>query len=79
MRSIRTGKEDHVILTFSSAYKELKESIKRGAELSQVLTEPRLHDIRRARHVLDGLWPFLREDVRTLRIRTMSTPKSSKT
>ena len=62
MRSIRIGKEDHVILTFSSAYKELKEAIKRSAELSQVLTEPRLHDIRRARHVLDDLWPFLREE-----------------
>ena len=62
IRSIRTGKEDHVILTFSSAYKELKEAIKRGAELAQVLTEPRLHDIGRARHVLDHLWPFLSEE-----------------
>jgi hypothetical protein len=28
MRSIRTGKEDHAILTFNGAYKELKEAIK---------------------------------------------------
>ena len=62
MRSIRTGKEDHVILTFSSAYTDLKEAIKRGAELTQVLTEPRLHDIGRARHVLDHDWPFLSEE-----------------
>src|SRR5690606_36365070 len=47
MRSIRSGKEDHAILTFNSAYKELKEAIKRGAELSQGLTETRLHDIGR--------------------------------
>ena len=62
MRSIRAGKEDHAILTFNSAYKELKEAIKLGAELSQVLTEPRLHDISRARKALDVVWPFLKEE-----------------
>ena len=62
MRSIRAGKEDHAILTFHAAYKELKEAIKRGAELSQVLTETRLHDISRARKALDIVWPFLREE-----------------
>ena len=43
MRSIRSGKEDHAILTFNSVpTKELKEAIKRGAELSlNVLTETR--------------------------------------
>ena len=62
MRSIRSGKEDQAILTFNSAYKELKEAIKRGAELSQVLTETRLHDIGRARKALDVVWPFLKEE-----------------
>ena len=62
MRSVRAGKEDHAILTFNSAYKELKEAIKRGAELSQVLTETRLHDIGRARKALDVVWPFLKEE-----------------
>ncbi|MCA9231627.1 MAG: BREX system P-loop protein BrxC [Planctomycetales bacterium] len=62
MRSIRSGKEDHAILTFNSAYKELKEAIKRGAELSQVLTETRLYDIGRARKALDAVWPFLKEE-----------------
>ena len=62
MRSIRTGNEDQVILTFSAAYKELKESIKRSGELVQVLTEPRLHDIDRARMVLDDVWPFLKDE-----------------
>lgn len=62
MRSIRSGKEDHAILTFNSAYKELKEAIKRGAELSQGLTETRLHDIGRARKALDVVWPFLKEE-----------------
>ena len=62
MRSIRAGKEDHAILTFNTAYKELKEAIKRGAELSQVLTETRLHDISRARKALEVVWPFLKEE-----------------
>ena len=62
IRSIRAGKEDHAILTFNAAYKELKEAIKRGAELSQVLTETRLHDIGRARKALDVVWPFLKEE-----------------
>ena len=62
MRSIRAGKEEHVILTFNAAYKELKEAIKRGAELSQVLTETRLHDISRARKALEVVWPFLKEE-----------------
>src|SRR6266851_5084158 len=59
MRSIRTGKEDHAILTFNSAYKELKEAIKRGAELAHALILPRLHDLGRARKALETLWPFL--------------------
>ena len=62
MRSIQAGKEDHAILTFNAAYKELKEAIKRVAELSQVLTETRFHDISRARKALDVVWPFLKEE-----------------
>ena len=62
MRSIRTGKEDHAILTFNSAHKELKEAIKRGAELAQTLTEPVLHDLGRARRALGDLWPFLQKE-----------------
>ena len=62
MRSIHTGKEDYAILTFNGAYKGLKEAIKRGAELSQILTETRLHDINRARKALEAVWPFLKEE-----------------
>ena len=62
MRSIRTGKEDHAILTFNGAYKELKEAIKRSAELAQALTPPRLHDLGRARKALDTIWPFLQDE-----------------
>ena len=62
MRSIQAGREDHAILTFNSSYKELKEAIKRGAELAQVLTEMGLHDIGRAHRVLASIWPFLKEE-----------------
>ena len=33
MRSIITSKEDHAVLTFNAAYKELKEAMKRASEL----------------------------------------------
>ena len=62
MHAIQAGNEDGAILTFNSSYKELKEAIKRGAELAQVFTETRLHDIGRARKVLDSIWPFLKEE-----------------
>ncbi|MGE0681308.1 MAG: BREX system P-loop protein BrxC [Candidatus Binatia bacterium] len=62
MRSIRAGKEDNAILSFNAAYKEMKEAIKRGAELAQVLTPPRLHDLGRARKALDTIWSFLRDE-----------------
>ena len=62
MRSIRSGNDDHAILTFNFAYKELKEAIRRCAELEQVLTETRLRDITRARKVLDFTWPFLMDE-----------------
>ncbi len=62
MRSIRTGKESHAILTFSAAHKELKEAVKRAAELAQALTPPRLGDLTRARHALSTLWPVLQEE-----------------
>ncbi|MEL7641062.1 MAG: BREX system P-loop protein BrxC [Solidesulfovibrio sp.] len=62
MRSIRAGKEDNAILTFNTAHKEIKEAVKRSAELAQALTTPRLHDLGRARKTLETLWPFLEEE-----------------
>jgi hypothetical protein len=63
MRSIRSGKEDNAILTFNAAHREIKEAVKRSAELAQALTTPRLHDVGRARKALDTLWPFLQEEL----------------
>ena len=62
MGSIRSGKEDHAILTFNTAYKELKEAIKRGAELTGALTSPRLQDVAQARHALGTHWAFLKTE-----------------
>lgn len=59
MRTIRTGKEDHAILTFNGAYNELKEAIRRGVELMQTLTPSQLDNLARARKALDTIWPFL--------------------
>lgn len=62
MRSIRSGKDDNAILTFNAAHRELKEAIKRSAELMQTLTEPRIHDLRRARQAMSIAWPFLKNE-----------------
>lgn len=58
-RAIRNGREDQVIKTFNGAYKELKEAVKRCAELKQALNPTALRDIDRARSALETLWPVL--------------------
>jgi len=62
MRTIRTGKEDHAILTFNGAYNELKETIRRGVELMQTLTPSQLENLARARKAFDTIWPFLQNE-----------------
>jgi len=62
IRAIRTGSEDQTILTFNTSCKELKEAIKRAAELSNILTPPAIGDIRRAKTVIDVMWPFLSKE-----------------
>jgi len=62
IRAIRNGNEELVILTFNSSYKEIKETIKRAAELNTALTEPHIHDIDRARKALGNTWSFLQNE-----------------
>lgn len=62
MRAIRTGSEEQTILSFNSSCKELKEAIKRTAELDHVLTEPSLLDLKRAREVIRSKWSFLAKE-----------------
>jgi hypothetical protein len=59
MRAIRNGTEEQTIKTFRGSYRKLKDGIKRGQELKQELTDPRLQDLKRARQALRTLWPFL--------------------
>ncbi len=62
MRAIRVGSEDDAILTFNGAHKALKEAVKRASELGSALTEPRVHDLKRARRALDSHWVFLEQE-----------------
>lgn len=59
MKGIMRGSEDNAIATFNTAHRPIKEAIRRAGELEQNLTEPRLHDLRRAREALERFWPFL--------------------
>ena len=59
IRAIRTGSEEQTILSFNSSCKELKEAIKRAAELTNEITEPNLADLKRAGSVIRTMWPFL--------------------
>lgn len=60
MKAILRGSEDNALATFNSSHRSIKDAIKRAAELEQSLTEPRLHDLERARQALGTAWPFLR-------------------
>ena len=59
MKAIARGRDDAAILTFTASHASIKEAIRRAAELSTALTEPRLEDIKRARRVLRSAWPVL--------------------
>lgn len=61
-RTIRSGKENNAIRTFNGCYRELKDAIKRTADLNTQLTEPRINDIGRARTALSVAWGFLQNE-----------------
>ncbi len=58
----RRQRDCQALKAFTACHQELKEAIKRGAELTNALTEPALHDIGRARKALASLWPFLQQE-----------------
>ena len=66
MKAILRGSEDNTLATFNSSHRSIKDAIKRAAELEQSLTEPRLHDLERAREALTTAWPFLSEETDVL-------------
>ena len=81
LRAIRSGTEESAVIAFNGCHSELKEAIKRAAELDQALTEPALHDLKRARAALETPWAFLQaepdlgEDVRDAALRLEDTLK----
>jgi hypothetical protein len=62
MKAILRGSEDNAIATFNSSHRAIKDAVKRASELEQVLTEPRLRDLERARQAVTVSWPFLQQE-----------------
>jgi hypothetical protein len=62
MKAIVRGSDENAIATFNASHRSIKEAIKRAAELEQSLTEPRLHDLERARQALSLAWPALKDE-----------------
>ena len=59
---IRTSGEEQTIRTFIASYKELKEAIKRAADLGEQLTDPNLLLLRNAHETLRDQWSFLKDE-----------------
>jgi len=62
LRAIRTGKEESAIQTFTSSHAQLKEAVRRAAELRETLTTPTLHILQQARGARAQAWPFLQHE-----------------
>lgn len=62
MKAILRGSEDNAIATFNTSHRAIKDAIKRAVELEQVLSDPRLHDLERARKAHGELWSFLSQE-----------------
>jgi hypothetical protein len=62
MKAIQRGSEENAIATFNTSHRAIKDAIKRGVELEQVLNEPRLHDLERAHRAKEVLWNFLSQE-----------------
>jgi hypothetical protein len=62
MKVMLRGTEDNAIATFNSSHRAIKDAIKRASELEHSLTEPRLHDLHRARQACTAAWPFLQQE-----------------
>ncbi len=62
MKAILRGSEDNAIATFNTSHRAIKDAIKRAVELDQVLSEPRLNDLERARKAQSIHWGFLSQE-----------------
>jgi hypothetical protein len=62
MKAILRGSEDNAVATFNASHRALKDAIKRAGELEQALSEPRIHDLDRARQAITIAWPVLKDE-----------------
>jgi hypothetical protein len=62
MKAIRRGTEENAITAFNAGHRTIKDAIRRAADLSNLLTEPALKDIERARQVIATKLPELRAE-----------------
>jgi hypothetical protein len=62
IKAIRRGSEENAITNFNAAHRSIRDAIKRAKELSDVLTEPRLADLERAKSTLAKETPALLEE-----------------
>jgi hypothetical protein len=59
MKAIRRGTEENAIITFNAGHRTIKDAIRRAADISNLLTEPALNNIERARQVIATKMPEL--------------------
>src|SRR5690606_15669679 len=62
MKAILRGSEDNAIAIFNASHRAIKDAIRRAVELEQVLSEPRLRELERARKAQSNLWTFLKQE-----------------
>jgi Family of unknown function (DUF6079) len=63
LKAIMRGSAENAIGTFNASHSGIKDAIKRAGELNQTLTEPRLHDLERARQAIEVAWMALRDEL----------------
>ena len=59
IHAIRRGNDEQTITGFRATYNQIKEGIQRANDLRDALTEPRIHDWKRAQASIQSAWPFL--------------------
>jgi hypothetical protein len=62
MKSILRGSQDNAIATFNAGHRAIKDAIARAGDVDRALTEPRLHDVDRARRAVEVAWPVLKDE-----------------
>jgi hypothetical protein len=65
LEQISAAGEEDTILSFASCHVKLKEALARAADIQSTITQPQLHTLDRARHVLQHHWPFLSQEPST--------------